>query len=65
MAARKVATMTDFKAKRHGALRQAAFNTHVQHKSLQYLKLRELPKVGAVLAPDYLLRREQSRIYKR
>jgi hypothetical protein len=46
-------------------LRQAAFNTHVQHKSLQYLKLRELPKVGAVLAPDYLLRREQSRIYKR
>jgi ribosomal protein S4 len=65
MAARKVATMTDFKAKRHGTLRQAAFNTHVQHKSLQYLKLRELPKVGAVLAPDYLLRREQSRIYKR
>lgn len=38
---------------------------HVQHKALQYLKLRELPYVGLSLAPSEMLQREHSKVYKR
>jgi hypothetical protein len=51
--------------KRHLQLRNAAFDTRVNLKALQYLKLRELPRLGAVLASDNLLRRDQSAVYKR
>jgi len=49
----------------HKTLRAGAFASTVDYKALQYLKLRELPRAGTELAPDTLLRREQSKVYKR
>jgi len=50
---------------RHSCLRVSAFSARVQQKALQYLKLNELPSSGIEFAPGALLRREQSKAYKR
>jgi hypothetical protein len=52
-------------AAQHQVLRANAFSTKVARKAVQYLKLRELPGIGATLAPKTLLARENSRMYKR
>jgi hypothetical protein len=52
-------------AAQHQVLRANAFSAKVARKAVQYLKLRELPGIGAALAPKTLLARENSRMYKR
>lgn len=50
---------------KHTRLRETAFCMRAELKALRHLKLRELPQAGAVLNPNNLLRREQSKAYKR
>ncbi|RZK44775.1 MAG: hypothetical protein EOO61_02565 [Hymenobacter sp.] len=50
---------------KHLHLRETAFGTRAELKALRHLKLRELPQAGIELNPDDLLRREQSKAYKR
>jgi hypothetical protein len=50
---------------KHLRLRETAFSARAELKALRYLKLRELPQAGIELNPDDLLRREQSKAYKR
>jgi len=50
---------------KHLRLRETAFSARAELKALRHLKLRELPQAGIELSPDDLLRREQSKAYKR
>jgi len=50
---------------KHSYLRATALADRARQKALQYLKLRELPSAGVELIPGALLRREQSKAYKR
>jgi len=50
---------------KHLRLRGTAFRARVQLKALRHLKLRELPQTGSALTSVDLLRREQSKAYKR
>jgi len=50
---------------KHLHLRETAFGARVERKALRHLKLRELPQAGIELNSDDLLRREQSKAYKR
>jgi hypothetical protein len=60
-----VSSETNATANQHNTLKQATFDAHVSYKSFQYLTLQELPKIGEILSPNHLLRREQSKLYKR
>jgi hypothetical protein len=65
MVSRKLAADAASCGEQHGSMRRSAYTTLVDYKGLQYLKLRELPHLNTKLTPDALLRREQSKVYKR
>jgi hypothetical protein len=52
-------------AYRHKDLSAHAFTSLVDRKALQYIKLQELPRIGAEFAPETTTAREQSKVYKR
>lgn len=65
LSARKNAAARISAAEQHHTLRSDAFASRVGTKALQYLKLHELPHIGATFSPGTVLRRENSRVYKR
>jgi len=65
MTEQRVAASQVSREEQHTQLRSEAFASRANYKALQYLKLRELPKIGARLAPSAVSQREYSILYKR